>query len=341
MTTPRACAEQFDLAGREPALYFPPSTGAYDVKPGLVAFGTDLGNGEVDRQVFQIDANYVRYRTAKLHARRERLSKYYQVSRYSRAQAAALAAFVAERLAMEHPDLFVLRAWGKQRQLNCRPSGEELHFDGDWQLSGQVQNPDGGPQYASALDALCCQLQEDLAVICRRGDCENWLAALHLCFPHHWAAEEKIGKDFAAVHAPVPGMQRTNSRSSDLVDAMIDRGPYVRFVWGLSTDERLNHHPVPPVGLEPDELVEWQGRGFDANKPRLFLRVERQVIWGLPKSHAALFTIRTYLTDAAQLRRDRPRRDKLCEALHSMSHESLRYKGIDRAATLHWLQHEE
>lgn len=338
MATRHAVAEQVHLAARVPAHYFPPSTGVYDVKPGLVSFGTDLGNGDVDRQIFQIDLNYASYRAAKLRARRERLSQYYQICRYSRSLAAALAEFIAERLATEHPDLFVLSASGRGRHLHCRLSDEELHFDGDWQLTSHPPHPDGGPVYDSALDALSCQLQEDLAVICRRGDRENWLAALHLCFPNHWSAEEKIGKDFAAVHAPVPGMERTNSRSTELVDAMIDRGPYVRFVWGLSTDECLNHHPVPPA---EDELVEYPGRSFDAHEPRLFLRVERQVIWGLPKFHTALFTIRTYLTDVAQLRRDRSKRGQLCAALRSMSIESLRYKGINREAILHWLQQED
>ena len=202
--------------------------------------------------------------------------------------------------------------------------------------------PERGPAYVSALDALACQLQEDLAVVCRADGEENWLAALHLCFPSHWAAEAKIGRDFATVHRPVPGMERTNRNANEIVDAMIDRGPYVRFVWGLSTDSRLNHHPKPPVRLPAGERAAWLGRRFDPADPRLFLRVERQVIWGFPQSHAALFAIRTYLADVASMRRDRWRREMLCAALRSMSVESLQYKGIaDREAIISWLHQEE
>jgi hypothetical protein len=65
----------------------------------------------------------------------------------------------------------------------------------------------------------------------------------------------------------------------------------VRFAWGLSTDTPLNHHPEPPMNILP---LQWQGRNFDPNNPRLYLRIERQVIWGLPKYEAVLFVIRTY-----------------------------------------------
>ena len=335
-------AEELQLSsGRDQARYFPLSKGVYDVKPGLIAFGTDLGNGVADRHLFQIDDYYSSYRNAKLAARGERLGKYYQILRYSGPLAGSLAAFIAARLAAEHPQAFALRTERQGQLLHCRLSGERLRFDADGHLANDSAQPERGPAYASALDALACQLQEDLAVVCR-GDGENWLAALHLCFPGYWAAETKIGKDFAAVHGPVPGMERTNRSASEIVDAMIDRGPYVRFVWGLSTDSRLNHHPRPPDCLPADQRAAWQGRRFDPDDPRLFLRVERQVIWGFPQYHAALFTIRTYLTDVAAMRRDRCQRDKLCAALRSMSVEALQYKKLaDREAIISWLKQKE
>ena len=341
MSTERLVEELQPSAGRDQAQYFPLSKGVYDVKPGLIAFGTDLGNGAADRQLFQIDDYYTSYRNAKLVAREERLGKYYQVDRYSSLLARTLAAFIAARLATEHPQVFVLSTASDGHMLHCRLSGERLRFDDEWQLTGESTRPQRGPAYVSALDALACQLQEDLTVVCREAG-ENWLAALHLCFPGHWSAEAKIGRDFATVHRPVPGMERTNRNAHEIVDAMIDHGPYVRFVWGLSTDSRLNHHPEPPNSLPSGERAAWQGRHFDPADPRLFLRVERQVIWGVPQDHAALFAIRTYLSDIGPMRRDRWRRDKLCAALRSMSVESLRYKGIaEREAIINWLQQEE
>jgi hypothetical protein len=90
----------------------------------------------------------------------------------------------------------------------------------------------------------------------------------------------------------------------------------VRFAWGVTFDDRLNHHPDKPR------------TPFDLRDPKAFLRVERQTIWGFPARGAALFTIRTYLYDLNDLRRDPATRDPLIAALLSMSPESRAYKGL-------------
>jgi hypothetical protein len=90
----------------------------------------------------------------------------------------------------------------------------------------------------------------------------------------------------------------------------------VRFAWGVTFDDELNHHPNRPK------------TPFDPANPRAFLRVERQTIWGFPRVGAALFTIRTYLYDCNELRRDPATRDPLVSALRTMPPASLKYKGI-------------
>jgi hypothetical protein len=73
--------------------------------------------------------------------------------------------------------------------------------------------------------------------------------------------------------------------------------------------------------------------------PRAFLRVERQTMWGFPHRGAALFTIRTYLYDCDDLRRDPATRAPLVDAICSMSAASQVYKGIEphADALLAWL----
>ena len=117
---------------------------------------------------------------------------------------------------------------------------------------------------------------------------------------------------------------------------MITHKPMVRFAWGLSTDTRLNHHPEPPPGVSVEQ---WQGRNFDPQHPRLYLRIERQVIWGLSEYEAALFTIRTYFRDCGVVRKDLVLRSKLREAIESMTPESLVYKGLaeSKPNILQWL----
>lgn len=319
------------------AYYFPLAHGRYDVKPGLVPLGTDFGNGSADRQVFQFDSSFAHYRQMKLMARAERLSKYYQTDNYTKTVASAIAQFIIHRLAREHPQHVQLESHTDGTlTFHSQLTGETLYLNADYQLQ-QVQ---GGavPSYNSTLDALVAQLQEDITVVSRSGD-HHWMSAIHLCYPNHWSAEAKIGQNFATVHAPVAGMEAMNQRGKAIVHTMITRKPSVRFAWGLSTDTRLNHHPVPPDGVAIDA---WQGRAFDPQHPKLYLRMERQVVWGLPDCDAALFTIRTYFRDCHAIKQNPKLQASLVSALHSMQPDSLVYKGLDasRDAIAAWLTQE-
>jgi hypothetical protein len=323
-------------AFNSPASYFPLMNGRYEVKPGMMLFGSCFGNGQADQQVFQIDENFAHYHQAKLLARAERLSKYYQTHNYSKAVAGAIARLIVERLIQEHPQYFSYqKSTAKTSIFSSQLTKEILYLDAEWQLQ-RVEGSSVFPAYTSILDALAAQVQEDMTVICRGEDDCNWLSAVHLCYPNHWSAEEKIGKDFAAIHTPVAGMEKINRRADAIVNTMINYKPMVRFAWGLSTDTRLNHHPEPPPSLLVNH---WQGRRFNPENPQLYLRIERQVIWGLPENEAALFTIRTYFRDCALLKKDSLLRVKLCAAIESMSPESLIYKGLadSKADILHWL----
>ncbi|MBW4579804.1 MAG: DUF3445 domain-containing protein [Tildeniella nuda ZEHNDER 1965/U140] len=318
------------------AYYFPLAHGRYDVKPGLVPLGTDFGNGNADRQVFQFDSNFVHYRQMKRLARAERLSKYYQTHDYTDAVAGAIAHFITQRLVQEQPQHFQLKLQANGiLTFHSQLTGETLYLNAAYQLQQvEAANPIV-PSYSSALDALAAQLQEDVTVVSRSGD-RHWISAIHLCYPNHWSAESKIGQNFATVHAPVAGMAAMNQRGNAIVHTMITRKPSVRFAWGLSTDTRLNHHPVPPAGVAIDT---WQGRAFDPKNPQLYLRMERQVVWGLPDCDAALFTIRTYFRDCHAIKQHPKLKASLVSALHSMPPDSLVYKGLDasRGAIVAWL----
>lgn len=317
--------------------YFPLDRGRFQFKAGLHVLGTDFGNGDADTKVFQIDANFDRYRECKLLARAERLSKYHQLHQYSPAVAQQISRFVVNRLAEEYARYFsVEQRTDGGTALNCVLTGEVLIFAPDMRLieaRGQVD-----PPYVSSLDALACQIQEDLAVF-RMTD-QQWLSAVHLCFPNHWAAEEKIGRSFAEIHSPIPGIEKISAGAAALVDAMIYKGPYVRFAWGLSTDTHLNHHPQPRPDIAQHA---WRGRTFDRGRPELWLRIERQTSWGFPEIAAALFTIRTYFTDCRQIKQSPSKLNRLTCAIESMTPEILQYKGIADAKPeiLRWLHSPE
>jgi hypothetical protein len=298
--------------------------GRYEIAPGLNRFGKDLGGGDADAKLFQIDRTFPPFRAEKLASRGEDLGKYVCVSDAPADTLADVARFIIKRLVTEHPTLFRGDATG----LTCALTNETLTFDADMHLTS------GGGGYADALDALACQVQEDLAIVSTapQGGRGHWLAAAHVCFPNGWAPGAKVGHSFAAIHEPVAGMAEMNQRGEEFVSVMTRAiGGLVRFAWGVTFDDRLNHHPDKPR------------TPFDPANPRAFLRVERQTIWGMPAREAgnprdlqgprnargaSLFTIRTYLYDCAALRRDPATRDPLVAALLSMSPESRVYKGL-------------
>jgi hypothetical protein len=308
-----------------PARYFPPRNGRYDVAPGLFPLGTDFGNGATDTPLFQFDHAFPRYRANKLSCRAERFGKYVCADGFDAPVAEAAVRLIVGRLVAEHPAWF---GWegiaGGAGVLRCRITGDRLIFD---ERMGLLS--DG--LYADAFDALCCQIPEDIAVVRRASDRGDWIAALHLCAPSHWAAEAKIGRSFNEAHAPIPGFGKVAAAAAALTDACIMRGPFVRFTWGISFDDRLNAHPEPPLGSARP--------CWDGESP-LFLRVERQTLWGLPAVDAFLFAIRVYVYDARPIRDDPEQREALVAALRSMSPESRRYKSVfDRFDdVLSWLE---
>jgi hypothetical protein len=265
-----------------PPFYFPLRHGRYDVAPGLVKFGRDLGAGAVDEHVFQFDDTFDRFRAAKLASLEEAREEYVCSAGLTDEVAATVKDFIARRLASEHG----------------------------------LAVPPLPSSPVHALDRIACQLQEDIAIVSASSS-KHLLSYLHVCLPNGWAPAEKIGKSFAAIHDPVAGMSSMNAREDEFAYIMVNAiDGLVRFAWGVTFDDELNHHPDRPRTL------------FDPNHPRAFLRVERQTIWGFPRVGAALFTIRTYLYDFTSLRRDPATREPLANALRTMPLASQAYKGI-------------
>jgi hypothetical protein len=314
--------------------YFPLEQGHYRVTPGLHAFGTDFGNSNADRLIFQFDENFEHYRQTKLSTRTEALEKYYCKEEFDSQRKSIITRFIIQQLCHESPNLFSYQKHNNQHCLQCELTGETLVFDPQYKLSGNQLDSIG---YVDSLDALAMQVQEDLALLEITNDGHDRIIALHLCFPNHWAAKDKIGKSFLASHAPVPGMGKINQRAEQLLNSLLNKGPYVRFAWGLATDKYLNHHPIAPEGVDKNL---WLGRRFDPTNPHLYLRVERQVIYGFPSINTFLFTIRTYFYDVATLKQSPTKRQALQSALQSMSAATLRYKGLAESLPLilDWLE---
>lgn len=166
-----------------------------------------------------------------------------------------------------------------------------------------------GKDKAAFLD-LVMKVQEDIAVHMIDGN-KDWLAMAHVCFPSGWLPEEKIGRPLEEIHRPIPGMNLANSRK--LVEAMVKSGPFERHVWSVIFEDRINGHPRMPK------------LSFDPKNPRVFVKVERQVTWGLPKYNAAVFILRQHIIPEHEI-------DKLslAKAIFGMTEEQKAYKGLDK-----------
>lgn len=305
------------------ARYFPLSSGHYAIKPGFYRLGHDFGNGAADSRLFQLDRQFGHYRQTKQSARSEDLDKYCCFTDAGRTREPMLNRFVIAQLCAEYPEQFHLQQTGDRLHLECHLSGDRLEFAADGRYRDcRPAETNIAPPYHSGLDALAMQIQEDLALVCLNGT-ENRLCAIHLCQPNHWAPREKIGRDFTGVHEPVPGMEKINAKAAQLLQACLQQGPFVRFAWGIATDDRLNHHPEAPPRWDAEA---WSGRDFDPADPAAWLRVERQTLYGLPHINSVLFGIRTYhyaLPDLSQTQQH-----LLSQALATMPTTSLRYKGL-------------
>ncbi len=284
--------------------YLPFLSGTYSTAPGLSPLSRA---GDAASFIFDIDETYQTYIDNKRACRNEGITKYHCVSAFDNETRSAVNDFLSQRMLKEYPDIFERSG---NSIINKLTSGlVPLRED---ELAG----------YTSVFDALCSQLQEDVAVV-QMKDGKDWLTAIHLCSPNHWDPRSKIGRPFNEIHAPVPEIGRTVKNYQVMLQMILDKEPFTRFAWGIATDTRLNHHPEPPPGVS---ATDWRGRRIADDATEFFVRTERQTLVGLKSVGAFIFTIRTYFYKVTGL--NEAEKLALKAAVLSMTDASLEYKGM-------------
>lgn len=309
-----------ELLSQQRSPYLPFLSGKYEVTPGLKPLPVEQGLSVDDEAcIFQFDDFFEVYARNKRLCRRENPQKYILTERLPVETEQTIVAFCVNRLVREHPHLFELKPHPAGYLLYCRQTQQKFILSPKYKLISHLSF------YSNLWDALADQIQEDMA-IWQLTEYDDYLAAIHLCAPNYWSPAEKIGQPFSTVHLPVAGMETLRKQYRPMLEAIVRKGSFVRFAWGLTTDCRLNHHPEPSPMVDADE---WAGRQFDPQNPALFVRVERQTLTGFPDVNALMFTIRTYFQPVAQL--DPEARQGLQAAIATMSEESLVYKGLSES----------
>jgi hypothetical protein len=145
------------------------------------------------------------------------------------------------------------------------------------------------------------------------------LQAGTVCFPSGWSLEEKLGHPLDFIHAVVPGLNAAlGAQIHQFLSRLRPGTAYVRANWGLAASSELNLHPArrlpapgPPVLLE-----------------RLWMRVEHQVLFALPRTRGIVFGIRIALHRLDEVAKD-PAGAGLREALETMPPDVAAYKRLD------------
>jgi hypothetical protein len=178
---------------------------------------------------------------------------------------------------------------------------------------------------------LSLSFAEDFAVIDGSTGHIPWLA---VCLPSHWAPEQKVGRHFAEVHAPVADNQLLITASEHLARLVTGAERWERFVWTITRHANLDSHPHRCApGSWPSHA------DADALASQAFFRTERQTFISLPEHRQAIFTIHVDVQPLAEAITTAAQARVLHDALASMSDSVLAYRSLSsvRDRLLSWL----
>jgi len=210
-----------------------------------------------------------------------------------------------------------------------------------WALQGGEPTGRGPAEIGACLRALpagwrlpallSLAFAEDFAVIDAASGCIPWLA---VCLPSHWAPEDKVGRHFAEVHAPVADNALLVNAGAHLMRLVTGAERWERFVWTITHSPDLRQHPSEgsasgwPVTGDADELA-----------ASAFFRTERQTFIPVPSQQQAVFTIHVEMQPLVQAMAAPAHARLVHDALASMSPSVLAYRGLTdvRGRLLAWL----
>ncbi len=178
---------------------------------------------------------------------------------------------------------------------------------------------------------LSLAFAEDFAIIDGASGCVPWLA---VCLPSHWAPEDKIGRHFTAIHAPVADNALLLAAGAGLMRLVTAPDRWERFVWTITPHSHLHSHPRRMAGAA------WPERATpDEAAAQAFWRTERQTFIPLVERQQAVFTIHVDVRPFVSTFSDAAKAAQLRDALASMSPAVLAYRALGpaREPLLAWL----
>ena len=242
----------------------------------------------------------------------------------------ALAALV-RHAAIEHPD-----AWGwNGESAEARRLGTAVHGDGriEQTAPGRFGLGDevarclhGLPPAWRLAGLLSLAFAEDFVVVDGRDAALPWLA---VALPSHWAPEQKVGRHFGEIRAPVADTEWLRGDGESLMRLISGGERWERFAWNVTDQPRLHAHPARV------DARRWQHTAVaDA-----WWRTERQTFIPVPEATQAVLTIHVEVQRLAEAIDTPERAAVLHAAVVSMSDAELDFRGLSpvRDPLLAWL----
>lgn len=176
------------------------------------------------------------------------------------------------------------------------------------------------------IHELAPSMQEDFVILKQDGDSLR-TEYLSVCFPSRWDPREKLGLDFAAIHAPVADNQMLVAAGPNLMTMAFMKQPMLRHVWLIVPAASLDQHPEKNQAWWSEALAD-----PSPLLPRLFFRIERQTTWPLPHFQRAVFFIRLMMSPLVDVVNTVPgRAAQLAASLRSMTPAIVAYRGMTDA----------
>lgn len=228
--------------------------------------------------------------------------------------------------AQSYPEWFSLTRDGDQWHWINRP----MNIDQRFRFGDESTLPYGPLEYITR------QAQGDFALLDERGG-NLWMDAGIVTTQADWSLDFNIGMNFFEWHAPVPLAHEKGifERALKYLLAVQQANPARRLNWTMTVNPRLDTSPEKYHIWGPENTQITPENVAD----KLFLRIELQSFWRLPRSNAMLFPIRCYLLSMRDLSTIPKWATRMHRVLKELPDELASYKGLDgyRSIAIDWL----
>lgn len=224
---------------------------------------------------------------------------------------------IMESLAQDYPDDFELRRTGDAWTWTNRPLGI-----GDSFVFGDADTLPMPP-----FEYITRQAQGDFTLQDQR---ENtlFIDGGMVTTQADWSLEFDLGMTFHEWHGPVPIAHDLGvfDRALQFLMRLQYGKPVRRLNWTMTVNPRLDTSPENYPIWGPDRTTVTPHNVGD----KLYLRVELQTLFRLPRSNAILFGVRAYLASLSEVARVPKWGRRLHRVLRDLPPELVEYKGLPR-----------